>query len=191
MLSFKDKMKRAVTNSIKTRVTKEMPFLKLKNKENREQKSKAFKDLSCYAKTMFIIDFPFDWIRRLTILPCQPSEYDKYYTIAWPYLGILATEMIVMKSWPTSYLFWVYLPVAIGWSVLFYCIQGTVNYEPEEEEVEDEKKSVPTGILGGALEEAKNLLKKENEIAADKDEKPERNKLPGSWYNLISILGMI
>jgi len=46
---------------------------------------------------MYITDFPFDWIRRLTILPCQPTEYDKYYTIIWPYFGILVAQMIITK----------------------------------------------------------------------------------------------
>jgi hypothetical protein len=37
-----------------------------------------------------------------------------------------------------------------------------------------------------ALADAKNAV--EN---AEKEEKPERNLLPGGWFNLIAILGMI
>jgi len=98
--------------------------------------------MGCMGKFMYIIDFPFDWIRRLTILPCKPDEYDKYYTIVWPYFGILATEMIVMKSWPTHWGYIYYLPIAIGWSVLFYCIKGTSDYELEAEleQLEEEHK---------------------------------------------------
>lgn len=38
---------------------------------------------------MWGIEVPFDWIRKLTILPCEAGNYDKYYTIAWPYFGIM------------------------------------------------------------------------------------------------------
>jgi hypothetical protein len=124
-------MKKAVSINVKKRVIKEPLFLKLKMKEKREERNKPKQ--TCYDKTMQIIDFPFVWIRRLTILPCEPHSYDKYYTIVWPYFGILATEMIVMKSWPTSIHFFFYLPIAVLWSVLFYCKQGTVDYEKEQE----------------------------------------------------------
>lgn len=60
--------------------------------------------------------------------------------------------MIITKSWPIHWGFWCYLPVAILWSVLFYCIQGTVDYEAEEdddEEEEEQKNPIAKGL--GAL----------------------------------------
>lgn len=45
--------------------------------------------------------------------------------------------MIVTKQWPTHWGFYCYLPIAIGWSVLFYCIKGTRDIEKEEKEEED------------------------------------------------------
>jgi len=92
-----------------------------------------------------------------------------------------------------------YLPVAILWSALFYCIQGTVDYkETEDEEDEDEdaspKKEAALLSALSRLSEKKNEDRKEGGEADCHDaehEKPERNKLPGRWYNLISVLGML
>lgn len=160
---------------------------------------------------MFITDFPFDWIRRLTILPCQPTEYDKYYTIAWPYCGIMVCQMIVTKSWPIHWGFWCYLPVAVAWSIMFYFIQGTKDYpkdfehdkdDEEEEEAEAESPAKPvTGLAvfgklaskdGEANDKAADGEKDVKESTGEKEEeKAERNKVPGSWYMFIAIVGMI
>jgi Ca2+/Na+ antiporter len=124
--SFKTALRRAVTLSVAKRVARQMPWQMLKNKERREEKARAeaksFAELGAWEKFCFVTDWPFVLVRKLTILPCQPSEYDKYLTIAWPYAGIMATQMICTKSWPLHWGYACYLPVAIGWSVLFYCI---------------------------------------------------------------------
>ena len=108
-----------------------MNLLNVKTEKISEMKEKKFSDLSCWGKFEYICELPDDWIRRLTILPCSPNRYDKYYTIVWPYFGILTTEMIVMREFPVHWGFWYYLPFAVGWSILFYYIQGTIDPEAE------------------------------------------------------------
>lgn len=73
------------------------------------------------------------------------------YTIIWPYFGILAAEMIITKSLPTTWTFWFYLPAAVLWSILFYCIKGTVDPEENEDEEEEERPSNPADGLFKAM----------------------------------------
>jgi len=39
-------------------------------------------------KLDLIIEFPFEWMRKLTIPPCEEEEYDNRLVIIWPLLGI-------------------------------------------------------------------------------------------------------
>jgi len=126
------------------------------------------------------------------------------YTIIWPYLGILVAEMIITKSLPTTWVFWFYLPAAVLWSILFYCIKGTVDPEENEDEEEEERPSNTAADLLKAMtlnNQNKDLddktkaeidgLMKEPEKGANKEKKEERYLLPGGWYTLIAFLGMI
>jgi Ca2+/Na+ antiporter len=118
---------------------------------------------------------PFDWIRKLTIPPCEAAHYDKYFTIIWPYFGIMVAQLIITKSWPTSYGFYLYLPVAVAWSVLFYCIKGSIDPKTlEKDDDEDEGDD-----------------KKEEESSSEEAEITERHMLPGNWFIFISIVGML
>ena len=169
MLKKSSKMMAAITRKITITVKREMNLLTEKRKVERERKAKEFSAKACWEKVSHIIEFPFDWIRKLTILPCEAQHYDKIFVIIWPYFGILVAEIIVTKKWPTTWKYWVYLAVAICWSILFYCIKGTVDPDDLEEDDEEEDK---------------------------KDEGPkkvrdERYLLPGNWFMMIAIIGMI
>ena len=37
---------------------------------------------------MHILDLPFEWLRKLTMPPCNEDEYDHKLTIIWPFLGL-------------------------------------------------------------------------------------------------------
>ena len=39
-------------------------------------------------KVIEVIDYPFDWLRKLTIPPCEEEHYNHKYTVLWPILGI-------------------------------------------------------------------------------------------------------
>lgn len=71
-------------------------------------------------KLSVIIDFPFVWIRKLIIPPCDDEEYDNYLTMAWPYFGVLAVEMIIKKEFPDSAGWFYYLGFAVLWSIMFW-----------------------------------------------------------------------
>ena len=126
------------------------------------------------------------------------------YTIIWPYLGILVAEMIITKSLPPHWAFWFYLPAAVLWSILFYCIKGTVDPEDNEDEQEEERPSdTAAGLfkamtlnnentgLGDKAKAEMDGLMRASEKGDDKKEKDERYLLPGGWYTLISFMGMI
>ena len=90
---FKSLMKKAIIAKVEAKKS----LLNIKTTLVKEAKSVTFSEKSCWEKFTHILSLPDDWIRRLTILPCQATEYDKWYTIVWPYFGIQVTQMIVMK----------------------------------------------------------------------------------------------
>lgn len=90
---FNSLMKKAIIAKVEAKKS----LLNIKTTLVKEAKSVTFSDKSCCEKFTHILSLPDDWIRRLTILPCQATEYDKWYTIVWPYFGIQVTQMIVMK----------------------------------------------------------------------------------------------
>lgn len=94
------RMNLAITQHLKKRVEQKLNFLQLKKIE-KEKKRKA--ENSCMDWFNFIIELPFDWIRKLTIPPCEAAHYDKWFVIVWPYFGILVAELIATKQWPTTY----------------------------------------------------------------------------------------
>ncbi len=68
-------------------------------------------------KVFFILEFPFDWIRKLTIPPCEQEKYDKNLCIAWPiggiifiFWGINLSMMTYLKyGAPTSVILFIFL----------------------------------------------------------------------------------
>lgn len=113
-----------------------------------------------------LIELPFEWIRKLTIPPCEGEHYDKWLVIVWPWFGILTCMMIITKSLPNSWYWAIYAVPSAIWSLMFYKIKGTIDPEDEDEE--------------------KDLSDKKNSKL-----RTERYLLPGDWFILIAIVGMM
>jgi Ca2+/Na+ antiporter len=149
------------------RQNKKIESMPEEEKPEEAKKGTCMKIVSTIEK---VVEFPFDWIRKLTIPPCEVQHYDKVLVIIWPFFGILTTMMIITKSWPSSPMWALYLVPSSLWALMFYCIKGTVDPKDLESDDEDEKE-------GGEKDESMK--------------KAERFLLPGDWFILIAIVGMI
>ena len=47
--------------------------------------------MGLFDKFMFIVEFPLDWARKVTMPPCEAENYDKILCIIWPFPGIFFT----------------------------------------------------------------------------------------------------
>lgn len=47
-----------------------------------EEKDETFAEMNWFQKILFIINVPFDYLRKITIPPCNKEEYNKWYCIA-------------------------------------------------------------------------------------------------------------
>jgi len=65
-----------------------------------------------------VIEFPFEWLRKLTIPPCEIDEYDNYLVCIWPFLGIPMAMFMILKTMPTGQWMWYLIP-AFMWSLCF------------------------------------------------------------------------
>lgn len=75
-----------------------------------------------------ILNYPFLWLKRLTIPPCNEEHYHKKYLILWPYLGI---PFVLWALFREPHLWWVfYLPIAVGLSIAFYFTSPADPHEP-------------------------------------------------------------
>ncbi len=72
-------------------------------------------------KAIDVIDWPFYWLRKLTIPP-NDEHYDHNYLIIWPFLGLFFIALNFIK--PSLY-YLALIPLALGLSYLFY------KYKPE------------------------------------------------------------
>jgi len=46
-----------------------------------------------------VLEFPFHWIRALTIPPCEEDDFDNRLIIIWPWLGIpMAYILLTMNN---------------------------------------------------------------------------------------------
>ncbi len=107
-----------------------------------EHSEKNFSDLTLWDKIDTITEFPFEWIRKLTILPCEEEEYDNYLVIIWPFIGIPVGTMIITLQLPTTWP-WLYIigPIAIIWA-------GLWGYFVKKRKVAPEKTFIIIAFLG-------------------------------------------
>lgn len=103
-----------------------------KFKLRQEQHEKPFSERSFLEKVNFIIDFPFDIIRKLTIPPSQPDKFSKIWLVLWPFPGLFLLAWILTSSFS---MLWIYviIPLGITLMLVFYftCPQnGTPRYLP-------------------------------------------------------------
>lgn len=59
-----------------------------KFKYRQEQHEKSFGDRSILGKISYLIDFPFDLLRKLTIPPCEVENFSKTLLVLWPFPGL-------------------------------------------------------------------------------------------------------
>ena len=93
-------------------------------------KSKAkirSKDYSTLSQVIDIIDFPFVWIRKLTIPPVEVEEYNHKLTIAWPIFGILFSVWVTTLTPSIDWLF--IIPVALALILFFSTYRPKTNSE--------------------------------------------------------------
>jgi len=79
-----------------------------------------YEDMTMMQKFLFITDFPFCWLRKLSIPPSEEKDYDNYLVIAWPWFGIPILLMLATASTPSLIWFPIYIPFAALWSYLFH-----------------------------------------------------------------------
>ena len=70
---------------------------------------------------MFIIEFPLDWARKVTMPPCEAENYDNILCIIWPFPGIFFTlwalDMVNNKN------VYIGFSIALALSYFFYITQ--------------------------------------------------------------------
>lgn len=82
-----------------------MKFNDLKRMLISQKKAEPFKSIrtkesSIKEKIGDVLWFPFHWIMKLTIPPCDAEHYDKHMTIVWPWLGLPSGYMICFTELP-------------------------------------------------------------------------------------------
>lgn len=102
---------------VMTIATKMVLLAKFKYRE--EQHYMKFEDRSIADKISFIIDFPFDIVRRLTIPPCEPDHFSKTWLILWPFPGLF---LLAWVFFGTFSMVWIYviIPVGIVLTLIFF-----------------------------------------------------------------------
>jgi len=86
-----------------------------------------------------IIEFPFEWIRKVTIPPCTEEEYDNYLVVLWPFFGIPAAMFMILKTAPTGWWMFYLIPAFI-WAVCFAFKDGCEKKEAKKGDKKGEDK---------------------------------------------------
>lgn len=90
-----------------------------KFKYRQEQHEKPFSERSFLEKVNYIIDFPFEYLRKLTIPPCDDEKFSKTWFVLWPFPGLLLLAWIFTKS-PSLLWIYVIVPLGIILMIVFY-----------------------------------------------------------------------
>jgi len=85
-------------------------------RERIEELKKDFTKKSVMDKIFHVLDFPFEWARKLTIPPSD-EDYDNWLVVVWPFFGIPVAGMIILKSWPTTWYWVLTLIPSIIWAI--------------------------------------------------------------------------
>lgn len=67
------------------------------NKHKKEQREEI--EHGFFFKILDVIDYPFKWLRKLTIPPLNEDEYEHKYLVIWPLLGIPFLVLNFFKGW--------------------------------------------------------------------------------------------
>ena len=115
------------TFSVEDQFRLQLMFLHLYNLVNKRHDIRM-QNRTWMGKTFDAIDWPFSWLRRLTIPPVCKEHYDHRYTVYWPFLGL---PFILWGSRVNPRTTWLLLlPVAIALAVLFARYQPKANNKP-------------------------------------------------------------
>ena len=90
-----------------------------KFKYRQEEHEKTFSERNYLGKLVFVIDFPFDIIRKLTIPPCEIEHFNKTWLVLWPFPGLF---LVTWTFFGTFSLVWIYVlvPVCIILMAIFF-----------------------------------------------------------------------
>lgn len=53
-----------------------------------EDEDLKWEEMTVFQKIIFCVQFPFLWLRKLTMPPCEKEDYDKNLCILWPVFGL-------------------------------------------------------------------------------------------------------
>jgi len=67
-----------------------------------------------------IYDFPLNWIRKVTIPPCNEKEYDNYYVMGWPFFSIPIYNYLFFNNLPGIKLVLFILVFGGGWAYIWW-----------------------------------------------------------------------
>jgi sodium/potassium/calcium exchanger 6 len=76
-----------------------------------DEKEQSFSGKTAFEKFNFIIDLPFDYARKITLPPCEPEKYSKFWATVFPGPGTLFmifAAMLDPKPW------WLYISIPVG-----------------------------------------------------------------------------
>ncbi len=85
-----------------------------------ESEEKPWNEKGWKDKIYWVLNLPLVWIRKVTIPPADKKDFDNYYVIGWPWLGIPVNVCLVLKSVPTTTWWVLYIPIAMVWSGFWY-----------------------------------------------------------------------
>lgn len=91
---------------------------KKKEEEENEEKELTWAEMSNFGKFIFIIDFPLDWVRKITMPPSEVDKFSKILCFIWPFPGIFTIFWILDAI--NIYLVYIGLPLALIISCFFF-----------------------------------------------------------------------
>lgn len=94
--------------TVMTIATKMVTLAKFKYRQ--EQHEVKFVERSLFDKFVYIVDFPSDIIRKLTMPPCEPEHFHKTWLVLWPFPGMF---LLTWTFFSTFSMTWVYVLVPI------------------------------------------------------------------------------
>ena len=107
---FKDLAKKFKYHLLVMSIATKMVFL-AKFKYRQEQHEKGFTERTALEKVTYVVDFPFDLIRKLTIPPCEVETFSKTLLVLWPFPGLFLLGYTLVGSFTVS---WLYVIIPLG-----------------------------------------------------------------------------
>lgn len=87
-------------------------------KEEHEKKGEPLDVVPTYLKVLNFLDLPFDYLRKVTILPAEKEDFHHYWTYLWCVFGVSFLLMFTVGF--TLLSLYIFLPVATFFLLLFF-----------------------------------------------------------------------